>query len=400
MRRAGHDVRNTVNAENVETAVLAGTTRGGVVGRLYRFTVEMPPAVRRAVVALVVTALLAGGAHVVPTWVLPRFAPTYKTEFLVDLSGADGASDDFAASVESPGKALGNSGDDDAIALRGFGGECGAEGNTTRLVDFGTGNRDEIAAAVRAASPVGSATLLRGVVEATADFSAPFSQDAEQVNRIIVITRNGVDACDDDRDFVEREMRDRVAAAGLEIEFRFVGYQLADDHRDNLAKLATTVDATSPLLPDSPDELRAALDWVTDVEPVLRSANQVVNVFDPAVAKLNEAVRAIADGRLDVADRTIDDIAPVTADAEFENLRSRARTPAAIDLHAETLELRDRQGQVVEEARGLLAAARSGTPFGERFEAFQRAAEDYNAQVDVINEVLAALPATSPGATR
>ncbi|GAA1308304.1 VWA domain-containing protein [Saccharothrix xinjiangensis] len=391
---------NTVEATTVETVVQANTIRGGVTGRLYRFTVEMPPAVRNAVVALLVAALLAGGAHAALTWVLPQFAPTYKTEFLVDLSGAGAASEDFAASVESLGKALGNSGDDDAIALRGFGGECGAEDNTTQLVGFGKGNRDEVGNAVRAASPSGRATLLRGVVEATADFSEPFSQDAKQVNRIIVVTRNGVDACDDDRGFVEEEMRDRVAAAGLAIEFRFVGYQLDDDHRDNLGKLATGAAAPPPLLPDSPDELRAALEWVTNVEPVLRSARQVIDIFDPTVARLDEAVQAIVDGRLDVADRAIDDVAPITAEAEFENLRSRARTPAAVDLHAKAVQLRDRQARVIEAARQLLDAARSGTPFDERFEAFRRAAEDYNAQVDAVNEVLAALRATSPGATR
>ncbi|MFD7653646.1 VWA domain-containing protein [Actinosynnema sp. NPDC059797] len=396
---AGNGTGNAVTATTIGTVVQAGTIRGGVTGQRYLFSVQMPPAVRNALVALLVAALLAGGAYAVLTWVVPQFAPTYKTEFLVDLSGAGAAPEDFAASVESLGKALDNSGDDDAIALRGFGGECGAEDNTTRLVGFGKGNRDEVGAAVRAAAPSGRATLLRGVVEATADFSEPFSQDAKQVNRIIVVTRNGVDACDDDRAFVEEEMRDRVAAAGLAIEFRFVGYQLDRDHRDNLAKLATGADAPPPLLPDSPDELRAALEWVANVEPVLRSARRVVDVFDPTVARLNEAARAIVEGRLDVAGRAVDDVAPVTADAEFEDLRGRARTPAAVDLHAKAVQLRDRQGRVVEAARRLLDAARSGTPFGERFEEFQRAAEDYNAQVDAVNEALAALRATGPGAT-
>lgn len=394
------DVHNELSAERVETVVQAATIHGGVVGRLYRFTVTMPRAVRNAVVVLIVAALLAGGTYAVLTWVVPQFAPTYKTEFLVDLSGAGGAPEDFTESVESLGKALGNAGENDAIALRGFGGECGADGNTNQLVDFGKGNRDEIGQAVRAAAPAGNATLLRGIIEATADFSAPFSQDAKQVNRIIVITRNGVDACDDDRAFVEAEIRDRVAAAGLDIQFRFVGYQLTGDHRGGLEQLATGADAPPPLLPDSPDELRAALDWVTNVEPVLRSARRVIDIFDPSVAKLNEAVQAIVDGRLDIAERTIDDVAPITADAEFAELRGRANTPIALALHGRTLELRARQGHVVEAARQLLDAARSGTAFGARFDAFQRAAQDYNVQVEAINDILATLRATSPGATK
>ncbi|KOX21243.1 hypothetical protein ADK67_27750 [Saccharothrix sp. NRRL B-16348] len=398
---AVHDaVSNEVSAERVETVIQVGTVHGGVVGRLYRFTVTLPRAVRNAVVALIVAVLVAGGTYAVLTWVVPQFAPTYKTEFLVDLSGAGASPEDFAASVDSLGKALGNTGEDDAIALRGFGGQCGAEGNTSRLVGFGKGNRDEIGEAVRVASPAGEATLLRGIVEATADFSEPFSQDAKQVNRIIVVTRNGVDACDDDRAFVEEEIRDRVAAAGLDIQFRFVGYQLGDDHRDGLERLAAGADAPTPLLPDSPDELRAALEWVTNVEPVLRSADRVIDMFDPAVARLNEAVQAIVDGRLDIAGRIIDDVAPITADDEFAELRGRARTSVARDLHAKTLQLRERQGRVVDAARQLLDVARSGAPFTDRFESFQRAADDYNAQVDAINEILAALRASSPGGTR
>ncbi|HEX6341114.1 VWA domain-containing protein [Umezawaea sp.] len=384
------EAHNTLSAEHVTTSLQVGTVHGAVVGTINWFGVQVPRSVARAVITLVVVALVGAGTFAVVTWVVPLFAPTYKTEFLLDLAGSD-TPDGLADSTASLAKALGNSGDQDAMALRGFGGECGAEDNTTRLVGFGEDNRAEIGEAVRGLSASGSATLVRGIVEATADFSDPLSLDATQVNRIIVVTRHGVDACDDDARFVEREVRDRVAAAGLAIEFRFVGYQLPAEHRDRLTALATAANAPPPLLAEKPADLDAALDWVANVEPGRRSAQRVVDLLNPAVAKVNDAAQAIVDGRLDVAGRTLDGVEPVTAEAEFEELRSRATTSAAVDLHARAVDLRDRQGRVVAAAVELLAAARSGAALDERLRTFREVADDYNAQVDVVNEALAAL---------
>ncbi len=171
--------------------------RGGI--RIGNFpTIPMPRSVRTAIIVTVVVVLAAGTVAAVVTWVLPEFAPTYKTEFLVDLSATGADASAVAESGDSLRKAIGNTGDDDAVALRTFGGQCGTDGNTAQVVDFGRGNRDEIGSAIGGASMSGAATLVRGLIGATEDFSGPFSRDAKQVNRIVVVTRNGVDACDDD----------------------------------------------------------------------------------------------------------------------------------------------------------------------------------------------------------
>ncbi|MFC7614282.1 VWA domain-containing protein [Actinokineospora soli] len=386
-----------MTAGQAEVVVQAGgNVRWKHFERVYRYTVEMPRAVRNAVVAVLVSALVAGGAFAVLTWVVPAFAVTYKTLFLLDMSAAGADSEAVAAGIDSLGKAMNNSGDDDAIAVRTFGGECGSESNTTQLVDFGTGNRDEIRAAVSAAPVSGAPTLLRGVIEAAADFSGPLTQDAKQVNRIVVVTRNGVDACDDDLGFVEREMRDRVRAAGLDLEFRFVGYQLDDEGKEGLDKLATGAQAPPPITADRPDELAAALDWVANVEPVLRSAQDVVDVLNPVVADLNEVVQATVDGRLDVAEQTLGGLA-LAPSVEFDNLRTRAKTPAAVDLHERAVGLRERQLRLVDAARDLLDTARAGEPMAERLAQFRADADAYNIEVDAMNRILAALRAAGPG---
>ncbi|MDQ3764424.1 MAG: VWA domain-containing protein [Actinomycetota bacterium] len=358
------------------------------------FNVDIPRSIRNTVLIFIIAALLGGGGWVVVTWVMPQFAPSYKTQFLIDTTGGT-ASDGPETIASSLRTVVGNSGDRDALALRSFGGECGAEDNTTQLVDFGTDNRQEITQVVGGVREGGKATLLRGIVEAVEDFSEPFAQRAKQVNRVIVVTRHGVDACDEDTAFVEKEIRNRIAAAGLAIEFRLIGYQVPDDQRDRLNQIATGAGAPEPMFVNTPSDLDAALGWFTNTEPVLRHAQQIVNILNPTVEKVNTAVKAITDGRLDVAERTLSQArsAITETDTEFEGLRSWAKTPKAQDIHGRASNLRTQQGHVVASATDLLDTARAGSPLGLKLTAFEQVATAYNNEVSRMNEALAALRA-------
>lgn len=316
---------------------------------------------------------------------------------LIDTTGGT-ASDGPEAIVNSLNTAVGNSGDRDALALRSFGGECGTENNTTQLVDFGTDNREEITQAVSGVREGSKATLLRGIIQAVEDFSKPFALGAKQVNRIIVVTRHGTDACDDDTAFVEKEIRDRIAAAGLAIEFRLIGYQVPDDQRDRLNQIATGAGAPDPMFVNTPSDLDAALGWFTNIEPVLRNANEIIDILNPTVEQVNTAVKAIIDSRLDVAEHTLDQArsAITDTDTEFEDLDGRTKTPAAQDIHSRASNLRTQQGRIVATAADLLSTARSGSPLGPKLAAFEQVATDYNNEVNTMNEALAALRAEAP----
>lgn len=382
------------------TTIQAGRDIRGRIKTGTFLSVPMPRPVRVLIIVGLVAALAAGAVTAVVTWVLPQFAPTYKTEFLVDLSATGAGSSAMAESRDSLRKAIGNTGDDDAVALRTFGGQCGTDGNTSQVVGFGRGNRDDLGSAIGGAEVSGAATLVRGLIGATEDFSAPFSQNAKQVNRIVVITRNGVDACDDDSDYVQREIRDRLASSGLAVEFRFVGYRLSDKDKPVLDRLASSASAPPPVLAQDPAELRAALDWIANVEPVLRSAHDVVDTINPVARQLNAAAQAIVDGRLDVAGRTLAAIQPVTADTEFENLKTRAKTPEAVEVYNRAAALRDRQEKAVPAVRALLDLAKAGKPFGPDLTAFRHEADLYNTEADTLNRLLARMRAAGPGGHR
>jgi hypothetical protein len=342
-------------------------------------------------------ALFTEGGWITVRWVVPHFKPIYKTLFLVDTTTGTGA--DGPATIAGALKSVvANAGSHDAMALRSFGGQCGTEGNTRQLVGFGTKNTTKITNATGQIRAGGQATLLRGIVEATQDFSKPFSLGARQVNRIIVVTRHGTDACDTDASYVENEIRERIGSADLGIEFRLVGYDVPQSQRDTLEHIATGAKAPAPAYADSPAQLNATLNWFANVEPVLRNAKKIVDILNPAVDQVNGAVNAIEDDRLDIANRDLSRARRAINDTDtaFEDLQGRTKTPAERDIDARAARLRLLQRRVVKAANAVLTAARSGAPQEPKLAIFRNVATAYNNEVKGMNHALARLRATFP----
>ncbi|MFD5908781.1 hypothetical protein ACFWHL_08740 [Streptomyces massasporeus] len=355
-------------------------------------TVEMPRIVRVLLAALLATLLAVGVGWLYFDWFSPKLAPNYRTQFLIDT--ATGTDPQGTASVaKSLGKTVVNSGDEDALALRRFGGECGATDNTARLVGFDVDNRQEITRAAGRMRPAGGPTLVRGIVQAVEDFSGPFDRKARQVNRIIVVTRHGVDACEDDIAFVEKEIRERVGAAGLSLQFRVVGFQVPGDQRRTLDRIATAAEAPQPVYVESAPDLDRTLDWFSNAEPVLASAQRIVDTLNTTVDQVNTAIRAVKDGRLDTADSTLGRARKAVNGTrpEFDDLTDRARNPDARNVNEAADRLRRKQKQVVDAASRVLQSAEAGSPLDPRMRAFQTAAARYNDEVKSMNKLLAAL---------
>jgi hypothetical protein len=286
-----------------------------------------------------------------------------------------------------------NSGDYDALAVRRFGGTCGDDDNTSQLMDFGTGNRSAIAQAVNQLGGGGTATLERGIVEAISDFAKPFSLKAKQVSRVIVITRHGRDACDQDAGFVEQDIHDRLAATGLKIDFRLVGYQVADDQREALTRLAHAADAPDPSFTSTPAELAGALNKIANVEPVVDDATKIVSILNPAVTDVNDAVNATLGNHFDVADQKLAaaNSAIAGGDTEFQDLRGRANSPVFRSIYGLATDMRAQQGRIVQAASDLLAAARSGGALDSKLAVMKQVGATYNDQVRKMNDLLSGI---------
>lgn len=358
------------------------------------FWIELPKSVRRLLIVLLVGVLLAGTGFVTFRWVVPMFAPIYKTTFLIDA-----AEGDLASVTNALTTVVGNSGEHDSQSLRSFGGECGTDDNTKQLVGFDTGNRQEIADAARSVRQGTKATLQRGIVEAVNDFTPAWSLKAKQVNRIIVVTRHGKDACDPDDEFVQAQIRDRVAAAGLTIEFRFIGYQVRDDG-ERLKELTTQLKTQEPTFTNSPEELKRALAWFTTIEPVLRSSQSVVNVLNPTVDKLNSATEALKSGRFDLAESALAEARGAVVDIEIKDLDGRTSSAEAVRLRDMAVRLRTLQAEVITAADALADQARSGRNLTEPLAVYTKAADAYNAEAREMTDALTSLRAQGPGGTR
>ncbi|MEV0616706.1 hypothetical protein AB0I81_25545 [Nonomuraea sp. NPDC050404] len=206
---------------------------------------------RRAAIAVVSLIVLAVIAYLIYLNV-----PDHRTALLVDTSRSRV---DFGAVAASVGSVARNAGERDAVSLRRFGGECGAADNTAELVGSGTGRGGEIDSAARGLSAAGRPTLQSGVLAAIDDFSGLYPFRGLKRNRIVVVTSHGTDGCAGDQRAVMKAVRERVSAAGLTLECRFVGFQVPDGQRDELRDLAGACGAPEPRFVATPQELDVVL---------------------------------------------------------------------------------------------------------------------------------------------
>ncbi|GGU62213.1 hypothetical protein [Lentzea flava] len=192
---------------------------------------------------VVVLGLVTGGL-----WVF--LPPDHRTTFLIDAS----ESADFREVADAVGAAASNMAADDSLALRRFGGACDGQ-NTAELVSPGTGQAAKIGDAARAITPSGKATLLSGILAAIDDFSRTYPFRGDKTNRVVVVARNGADACGKNADEVRAIIEEHTRKAGVKIDFRFVGHRLTPEQAKVLAELAAATDAQKPRLTKTSDEL-------------------------------------------------------------------------------------------------------------------------------------------------
>ncbi|POM23508.1 hypothetical protein BTM25_46620 [Actinomadura rubteroloni] len=189
-------------------------------------------------------------------FVVRSMAPEYRTTLLVDSSATNAA--DFDALRGAVAAVTDDAGDHDALALRRFGGACGDPHATAQLVRSGTGNGAKIGAAVRRLVPAGRATLGGGVLAAIHDFTGRFPQRGTKRNRIVVVTSHGTDACTSDTAALRRTIEARARKAGLDLQFRFVGYKVAPQEQAALTQLASA-GGGRPAFVDNRTDLTATL---------------------------------------------------------------------------------------------------------------------------------------------
>jgi hypothetical protein len=215
---------------------------------------------RRWIVALVSVVVIAIGAVIV---LVVRLIPDYRTAFLIDTSAdqtpANGLTGSFGAVADAVGTAVRNTGHRDALSLRRFGGRCGDPRNTAQVVSSGTRRAAQIDRSVHHLAPSGVATLESGILAAIHDFAGHYPFRGRLSNRIIVVTSHGTDACTNDQAAVDQAVQAKVNAAGLRLDFRFVGYRTPEGEQGGLTQLASAAKAPEPTFVRTTTDLAATL---------------------------------------------------------------------------------------------------------------------------------------------
>ncbi|GAB3964047.1 hypothetical protein GCM10029978_023640 [Actinoallomurus acanthiterrae] len=245
-----------------------------------------------AVVAVVLIAVGAGAYAVF------RAIPDIRTAFLVDASAsASGAGHGgFGAVADAVGVAAQNAGHDDALSLRRFGGACDDRHNTVQVVGSGTGHGRRIGESAHKITPTGLATLHGGISAAIHDFSGRYPFRGRKINRIIVVTGHGTDACTHDQDALRRMIQQEVKAAKVRLDFRFVGYKTPAGERDGLARMASAAGAPAPRFVRTPADLTAALRRL-----VVPESHAAKKVDVPSASPSAEPARQVSLGRFTIA---------------------------------------------------------------------------------------------------
>lgn len=326
----------------------------------------------------------------------------YNTELLIDTStkfvGSLAPGDKLGAISKSIDITLAGSdvGANDALALRRFGGSCTDPTNTARLVDFGPHNGDSIRNAMQKLRVEGSATLVKGIADASGDFDKPDMRKA-LLNRIIVITASAEDACEPDQSTVSSQIAQRLKGLGLKPEFRFIGFGVPDEQRDELTQLAQATGAPPPSFPQTQEELQKSLNHVVNVEPVVNDGQKLVSILNDVTGRISKATQSLngknydtAQREIDAARRTISDTDPAFNDLGQRKSRGTFRT--AYTMSAEMRDLQRKQtdlaAALVGPAKDLESAEKSAANGGSQSQVDTKVA-DYNRRVDEINRVVA-----------
>jgi hypothetical protein len=236
----------------------------------------------------------------------------------------------------------------------------------------------------------GRPTLEHGIITATDDFDGLLSPRARLVNRIIVITRHGADACQSNQELVQQEVSTRIKAVGLSIQFRLVGYQVPASEEASLRQLATAAGAPAPAFTQNPAGLASALVRVSNFEPVVLDAQRILAILNPVVNAINTAVQAVATGDTATATQLLNQAhaASTNTDTELRDLSNRSGLKEAQTIHRMAIGIRSQQTVVLRAADDFLARVKTGGDPTIQLNQYNGAIQSYNDQVRQLNGVL------------
>jgi hypothetical protein len=154
--------------------------------------------------------------------------------------------------------------DDEGLALRRTGAECGSSGD--RLVGFGKGHREDVLNEARDLQPEGKSNLVSAVIEAVGDFrNEPAFNGPTSTRRVLVFT-SGEDECFEGD--VAGKIQAELADAKVSTSFTFIALKASGAALRQLEELKDALKAVDAFVetraPKSTGELEEAVGEVKE----------------------------------------------------------------------------------------------------------------------------------------
>jgi hypothetical protein len=249
--------------------------------------------------------------------------------------------------------------ENDNLALRSVGGECGKDEGSQQVVQFGRKIQEEIEASANRLQPRGHASIVTGIAAAIADLEP--LRDAPR--RIVVLT--GGEFCPDE-DFSEITLRMKTAKLEpTELDIHVIGLGLSGESQQKLGALVSDVGGFLSVVKTAA-EIHRRVQWALELNPPAKPLMQDIFRIVDALNGLNARVSEVA-GSLNARNF---DRAPVllkTAQTSIDEatgvLGVKHRSSATYQLYLKTaMERRSSQSRLLEIGSDLLRIAQ--TPGG------------------------------------
>lgn len=154
-----------------------------------------------------------------------------NTEVVLDASAAMAEPFGDATKLDAAAKAIGTYVaplSNDGLALRRAGGSCSDAGEL--LVDFGSGNGEEVVETTAEQVPAGRSNMVAAVRAAISDFGDPAFHGSSSTRRVLIFM-GGEDECAED---AASEIRDDLAGTGIDTVFRVVALKVSPEELEGL----------------------------------------------------------------------------------------------------------------------------------------------------------------------
>ncbi len=265
--------------------------------------------------------------------------------------------------------------DRDNLALRDFGGPCTTR-NTSLLVDFGVNSAVKIKQSLYRMRPAGDATLASAVISAASDFEDPRRFDGVN-KRVVIVTGSDDDCSPTGYDEIYQTLKQR----DIKPDFYLIGMAIPPDKQNSLKRVAGAMQGSFNNV-QTRAELVDLLKRIVEVEPVRGNIDQLSEIAQRIVDKINKVTWALNQKDIETAEEELSKASKEMEDSKlpFEDLGNRRERQVFVDLYEIAVLNRDLQHKMIDLSGVLIDHAKA-----DNIDEYNKTVHERNTMVNQYN---------------